>query len=391
MGQGCFARSTDGIGVCLHTRQYSLAALLETSPTPPHTGPYHSDTSSTPGYLSTLKPIQLTLAHSPDPDDVFMWWPITGMIDPPRDAQAIEPAHIISKPVLDTGDFSFAPIAADIAVLNRRALNPAPDAASLDITALSIFAWAHVAKTYRLTSFGSSMGMGFGPKIVSRIEPPGALPQAASPNPGVANRLVDRLRSSLSGPDVVLAIPGKQTTAFLLTTMMLDDLAPRLKTIELPFDQILAAVQRGDATHGLLIHQSQLTFASHNLHLVADVGAYWRHATSLPLPLGGNAVIRSLDDRFGPETSKRLAKLLSASIAHALRERATSIKYCMRFAPELSQEQAEKYIDMYVSDLTVDAGPGGERAIKLLLDAAAERGLISPIARLDLLRPELAS
>lgn len=314
----------------------------------------------------------LTLAHSPDPDDVYMWWPITGMIEPPSDPQAIVPARVISPPEIETGRFRFESIAADIAALNRRALTQG----GLDITAISINGYAHVRDRYQLTSFGASMGFGYGPKVVARAERPAEL-------------------ADLFSQDTIVAIPGMHTTAYLLLCMMLGEQHARVRTVEMPFDQILDAVAarrggghgKGGVTHGLLIHQSQLTFADLGLQLIADVGDWWLKRTGLPLPLGGNAVRRDLDARFGPGCTSRVVDVLSASLEHARRHHDRSLEYCMRFAPELTRDRAEKYIQMYVSDLTIDAGEVGKLAIQRLLDEGAALGLCPGAGDLTLLQP----
>lgn len=310
--------------------------------------------------LPSLVTISLSLAHSPDPDDVFMWWPITGMIRPPTSAQAqlIQPAHVLSAPEIDTDGFSFTPFAADIAVLNRRAL----ERADLDITAISFFAWAGARARYQLTSFGSSFGEGYGPKIVSR-------------------------HARTLSPDSVVAVPGVKTSAFLLLTLFAA--GTPFRHVEMPFDQILDAVARGDRgiTHGLLIHQSQLTYQDLGLHLLVDLGQWWCNSTSLPLPLGGNALRRDLDQRFAPGVTQRLVNVLDRSIRHALTHRERSIQYAMQFAPELSRSGAERYIDMYVSKLTMDCGSIGKSAIERLLSEAARLGLCPAISQVDLLRP----
>jgi len=308
--------------------------------------------------------IPLTLAHSPDPDDVFMWWPITGKIDP-RD-----PERIVEPPVLDTGQFMFKAFPADIDVLNRRAI----ERGDLDITAVSMFAWARVAERYALTCCGSSFGEGYGPKVVVR-----RTPSDASGSP--AFRLA---RGSFDG---TVAVPGVRTTAFLLLSLALGPNS--FKYTELPFDQILGAVADKRADAGLLIHQSQLTFAELGLEQVLDLGAWWLDHTGLPLPLGGNALRRDLDTRFGPGTLTEITSLLDRSIRHALDHRDESTRYAMQFAPEISRQQADRYIDMYVSDLTVDAGERGAAAIQRLLDEAARIGLAPPLPQgsLDLLRP----
>lgn len=296
----------------------------------------------------------LTLAHSPDPDDVFMWWPITGMIDP------MNHDRIIRQPVLDTGRFTFRALPADIDVLNRRAI----DRGDLDITALSIFAWSRVADQYALTCCGSSFGEGYGPKIVCRGE---RLPE----NP-------------------LIAVPGTRTTAFLLMTLALK--GHPFRHFERPFDQILGAVSSGEADAGLLIHQSQLTFAELGLRQVIDLGAWWLEHTGLPLPLGGSALRRDLAERFGhgEDTLAEITAILDRSIRHALAHRDESTEYAMRFAPEISRDQADRYIEMYVSPLTLDAGNRGEAAIRRLIDEAVGAGLLSAAPRMNMIRPSRA-
>jgi 1,4-dihydroxy-6-naphthoate synthase len=305
----------------------------------------------------------LTLAHSPDPDDVFMWWPITGKIDPRELGGA---GRIVEPPVLDTGRFAFRALPADIDVLNRRAI----ESGDLDITALSMFAWAKVKDRYALTCCGSSMGEGYGPKVVVR----------------------EGAREWTS--EGVIAVPGTRTTAFLLLTLAMKECGSPFEFVEMPFDRILEAVASGRAgdgrpvSAGLLIHQSQLTFAEMGLRQVIDLGAWWLERTGLPLPLGGNAVRRDLEARFGAGALREVTGLLDRSIRHALAHRDESTAYAMRFAPEISRAQADRYIDMYVSPMTVDAGPRGREAIQRLLDEAAAAGMCPPVGPVEMVRPE---
>jgi 1,4-dihydroxy-6-naphthoate synthase len=307
---------------------------------------------------SAVQPIAtLTLAHSPDPDDVFMWWPITGKIDPH------DPERIVEPPVLDTGRFRFKALPADIDVLNRRAI----ETGDLDITAISMFAWAKVNDRYSLTCCGSSMGEGYGPKVVVR----------------------ENTRDWRS--EGVIAVPGTRTTAFLLLTLAFG--RDSFEYVEMPFDRILEAVSGGrvvdgrPVTAGLLIHQSQLTFADLGLKQILDVGAWWLERTGLPLPLGGNALRRDLETRYGTGTLGEVTRLLDRSIRHALQHRAESTEYAMRFAPEISRAQADRYIDMYVSPLTLDAGSRGQEAIQRLLDEAAAAGMCPEVGRVAMERP----
>lgn len=301
----------------------------------------------------------LSIGHSPDPDDVFMWWPITGMLDP------ADPAHIERPPVLDTGRFRYTGIPADISVLNRRAV----DAADLEITALSIATYARVHASYALTACGSSIGAGYGPKVVARQD---------------SRLTAATFATQMGGAGKRIAVPGRGTSAFLVLSMMLR--AP-FEVLEAPFDRIVGIVQRGEADAGLLIHQSQLTFEDAGLRLLSDLGEWWQEATGLPLPLGGNAVRRDLDERYGPGATAEVVRTLDASIRHAIANRGESLAYAMRWAPEINRDQADRYIDMYVNDLTLDAGEAGRLAIQRLIDEGARRGLCPDAGRVEFLRP----
>lgn len=314
--------------------------------------------------MTPTQRLTLTLAHSPDPDDVFMWWPITGKIDPVRkDEHGF--GIVVEPPRLDTGRFVFRALAEDIAVLNRRAISEG----DLDVTALSMFTWAHVHKHYQLTACGSSMGEGYGPKVVCRR--------------GEGDRAVR-----------AIAVPGMKTTAFLLWRLWEEarEVSPdhgargEPEIVELPFDQILAAVSAGRADRGLLIHQSQLTYASLGLEQIVDLGQWWWGRTGLPLPLGGNAVRRDLEERSGRGAIGEIVALLDRSIQFALEHRDESVRYCMQFAPEIDRDQAERYIDMYVSPLTVDMGARGEAALRRLLDEAARLGLAPAVGTIGIAR-----
>lgn len=300
-----------------------------------------------------MRKIELTLAHSPDPDDVFMWWPLTGMVDPR------EPSVVVAEPELETGRFSYRALPADIAVLNRRAIREG----DLDITAMSMFTYAHVQERYVLTSCGASVGEDYGPKLVVRAGDEGVV------------------RSGEAG---LIVVPGVKTTAFACLCMWMGwsgeaDWAGRV--VEMPFDRILEVVAKGKdddgraVSGGVLIHQSQLTYREMGLVEVVDFGRFWRERTGLPLPLGGNALRRDLNDRFGAGTTQEITDLLHASILHALKHRDRSTEYAMRFAPEISRAQADRYIDMYVSQATVSLGEVGKRAVERLIGEAAERGL----------------
>jgi 1,4-dihydroxy-6-naphthoate synthase len=335
----------------------------------------------------------LTLAHSPDPDDAFMWWPITGKISPQ--------GQLLTQPVIDTGRFRFQAVPADIEVLNRRAA----ERADLDITALSFRAWAAVKDKYLITRAGSSFGDGYGPKVVC---------------PRNSDKV--HCENCLRADDVRIAIPGRRTTAFLLLAMLLgkDRVAESTgKIIELPFDQIIPAVARAEADAGphagphagLVIHEGQLLYESAGLRLVVDLGDWWKRKTGLPLPLGCNAIKQDLDERFGPGTLAEISATLKRSVEYALAHRQESLEYTLPFAlanasgwpaaprrvftsdpppptaltdhegpAPATLAQIDRYIDMYVNRWSVDLGDEGIAAVTRLFDEGAKAGLCGQVA-----------
>ncbi len=331
--------------------------------------------------------IMLTLAHSPDPDDAFMWWPLTGMVSPTGDPLPGPEG----KPALDTGRFTFKSLPLDIEALNRRAAA----AGDLDITALSVRTWADVQDRYIITSCGASFGDGFGPKLVvprgSAIDSVGAISASTR-----------------------IAIPGRRTTAFLMLGLVLRSMgipahagvqspapAPAdpdkgrdaLATfLELPFDQIIPAVARGDAGAGLVIHEGQLTFADAGLRLILDVGQWWKQKSGLKLPLGINAIRRNLDSRHGPGTIAQVAGLLRRSVEYSMSRWDQSVHYTLPFAaanairagaepPTL--DRIDRYCHMYVSEETRDMGDAGRQAIRTLLAEGAAAGLCPAVTALE--------
>ncbi len=325
--------------------------------------------------------IPITLAHSPDPDDVFMWWPLTGKLDarPSRDAaernDPITPGHpaLLSAPALDTSPFEFRALPLDIEVLNRRAI----EHADLEITALSARAWSDVRDRYSITSCGASFGDGFGPKLVARAS------DARFASIDDAKR-----------PSLRIAIPGRRTTAFLMLSLVLGPAAAHTTFIELPFDQIIPAVAATQprADLGLVIHEGQLTFADSGLRLLLDVGAWWKQRTNLKLPLGVNAIRRDLDRLHGPGTVARLAQLLRDSVAYSMARWDESVAYTMPFAVENVRrgggepptlDRVNRYCHMYVSEETRDMGDIGREAIRRLLAEGAAEGLCKPLDHLD--------
>jgi 1,4-dihydroxy-6-naphthoate synthase len=279
----------------------------------------------------------LRLGHSPDPDDAFMWWPLLEVDgNPPR---------------LHSPRFRFAAVASDIQALNQRAVAGADD---LEITALSVATYPRVADRYALTACGSSVGDGYGPKIVARtpLKP-----------------------SDLRGAHV--AIPGTGTTAFMVTTLLLGRDAFTHETI--PFKEIPAAVRDGKFDAGVVIHEGQLTFAQDGLTLVEDLGRWWMQHTGLPLPLGANCVLRALERVHGAGTCAHVAGLLESSVRYALSHRQESVRYAMRFAPGMSEGLADEFISLYVNAWTLDYGPVGRSAVRELLRRAAELGLVPAV------------
>ncbi len=264
------------------------------------------------------------VAHSPDSDDAFMF-------------------YALAEGKVETGNLRYEHELQDIESLNRRAL-----AGELEVTAVSIHAYAHIADRYALLSSGSSMGDGYGPRLVSK--------RPAPTDP----------RSALAG--VRVGVPGTLTTAFLALQLY----QPKVEYVVMPFDTIEDAVERGDVDVGLLIHEGQLTFADRGLQLWEDLGAWWLRETGLPLPLGGNVVRRDL----GPALVSQVARDLRASIEYALAHRAPALAHASRFNRGIGEERTDRFVGLYVNDWTVDYGPRGRAAVQLLLDRAAEAGII---------------
>ena len=271
----------------------------------------------------------IRVAHSPDSDDAFMFYPL-------------------AKGLLDTGDLEFEHVLDDIETLNREAFS-----GTYEVTAVSIHAYAHLDERYALLASGASMGDGYGPVVV-----------ASEP---VEADDVQRLR---------VAIPGTLTTAALALQLW----KPGLDTVVRPFDAVVKAVQSGEADAGVVIHEGQLTWEAEGLHRLVDLGAWWGEATGgLPLPLGGNVVRRDLgDDVIG-----RVARLLRSSIEYSLAHREEALDYALQFGRGLGRDQADRFVGMYVNELTVDYGERGRRAVRVLLERAVERRLIARVPRLD--------
>jgi 1,4-dihydroxy-6-naphthoate synthase len=269
----------------------------------------------------------IRVGHSPDSDDAFMFYALT-------------------HDKLDTGGLRFVHQLEDIETLNQRALR-----GELEVSAVSIHAFAYLADQYALLASGASMGDQYGPTLVTR-EP----------------MTLEGLRGR------IIAIPGKLTTAYLTMQLCLGKDVP---VVVLPFDQILPAVSEGRADAGLLIHEGQLYYGERGLHKVVDLGQWWHEQTGLPLPLGGNVVRKDL----GEAMVDRIARLLKQSIRYALDHREEALDYAMRYARDLEPALADRFVGMYVNDWTLDYGPRGREAVRTLLERAAVAGLVpGPVA-----------
>lgn len=300
-----------------------------------------------------LKPT-LTLAHSPDADDVVMWWPLGDM-------------DLGRAPAIDTGKWLFQPVQIDIQEANERAISRG----DLDVTAISAHTYPHVQDRYRITSCGASMGEGYGPKLVCR-------------NSELAEWTALVGGGRTGKPDPLVAVPGTKTTAFLVLSMMLGG---RFRPLPMRFDRVAGAVLGGQADAGLLIHEAQLTFEEQGLSKIADLGEWWGRQTGLPLPLGLNVVKRDLDERFGPGSVERVSRILSASVRHAVANRDASRRFLLEH-PDCKPEWEDaalldRYLRMYVSPLSVDMGPTGREALAALFGRGAEAGLCPPVPGLD--------
>jgi len=265
--------------------------------------------------------MKIRIAHSPDSDDAFMFYPLVkGLID----TEGLEIEHVL----------------ADIETLNREALK-----GTYEVSAISFHAYPYVADKYAVLPSGGSVGEGYGPVVVAKEE-----------------------LSSLKGKRV--AVPGKLTTAYL--TLKLYE--PDFEAVEMPFDEIIGAVERGEVDAGLVIHEGQLTYPKHGLKKVVDLGEWWKERYGLPLPLGCNVVRKDL----GKETVKKIERLMRKSVEYALKEREKALSYAIDYARELSadREGTDRFVGMYVNERTVDYGKEGREAVRLLLKLGKERGII---------------
>jgi 1,4-dihydroxy-6-naphthoate synthase len=268
----------------------------------------------------------ITVAHSPDSDDAFMF-------------------YALAEKLVDTEGLCFVHELSDIESLNRRAM-----AGELAVTAVSFHAYTRLAGRYLLLPHGASFGDGYGPVVVAR-GPIG--------------------RERIAAGEIPVASPGEWTTAALALKLW----APGVAMRSMPFDRIQEAVRAGEFEAGLLIHEGQLTFREDGLAEVVDLGRWWKEETGLPLPLGGNVVRRDL----GPERIGRISRALSRSIEYGLAHRGAALDHAMRYARGLPREKADRFVGMYVNDWTRGYGEAGRRAVQLLLDRAHAAGLVPQV------------
>ena len=272
--------------------------------------------------MTTTQETTIHLAHSPDSDDAFMFYALA-------DGQ------------IDTEGVSYVHELQDIETLNGRALR-----GELDVTAVSIHAYAYLSDRYALLPHGASMGDGYGPMLVSKKP---------------------MTREQVAGRRV--AVPGLMTSAYLALKLYQSDFVP----VVTPFDKIDESVQRGDVDAGLLIHEGQLTYKDEGLHLIADMGAWWKEKTGLPLPLGGNVIRKDMPR----DLQRKVSRHLRDSIAFGLQHRKNALDHAMRFARGLDRSKADEFVGMYVNDWTLDYGDKGRRAIRLFLDEGVKSGVIT--------------
>jgi len=287
-----------------------------------------SETTKTPVANAPADIREISVAHSPDSDDAFMFYGLA--------------THKVRAPGL-----RFTHTLCDIETLNQKAREGV-----YDVTAISFHAYPYVQDKYALMSCGGSVGEGYGPMVVS-------------PRPFTASEVKTKK----------IAVPGTMTTAYLALNLF----APGVETEVVPFDQIIPQVLEGKYEAGLIIHEGQITYDKSGLHKIVDLGRWWQKVTGLPLPLGGNAIRREL----GPQLMPAVTAALRESIQYALDHREEALAYAMQFARDLDTPSADKFVGMYVNERTLDYGPDGREAVRRLLDMGHKAGIIAPEARVD--------
>jgi 1,4-dihydroxy-6-naphthoate synthase len=277
---------------------------------------------------TSLETRTISVAHSPDSDDAFMF-------------------YALATNKLDTGDIQFTHVLKDIQSLNEMAMRGV-----YDVTAISFHAYAYIADKYALLPHGASIGDNYGPIVVSR--------EAAS---------ADDLSK------MKVAVPGTLTSAFLALRIFNSEFAYEV----VPFDEIIEAVQEGRCDAGLLIHEGQLFYEKMGLHKVIDLGEWWHERTTLPLPMGGNAIRRDL----GEDLMRRVSHFLRESISYSLEHREDALQYAMQFARDMDTETADRFVAMWVNELTLDYTDRGREAVRRLLTEGFERGIIPNRVEVD--------
>ena len=278
-----------------------------------------------------------TLGHSPDPDDAFMF-------------------YAMAENKIDLRGYRFEHQLEDIQTLNERVMR-----GELDLSAISIHAYAYVSDRYALLPCGASMGDGYGPMLVGT--------SAAAPIAGSPNEIRDWLRGRM------IAVPGRMTSAYLALQLFLGE----FEHVVVPFDQIFDAVKSGRAEIGLIIHEGQLTYARAGFKKLLDLGEWWKRETGLPLPLGGNVLRKDL----APEVRHDLAQIVRESIDYGLEHRDDAVRHSLPYAREMDSVLAGKFIGMYVNDFTRDYGASGRAAIREFLRAGSERGFVPAAVELE--------
>jgi 1,4-dihydroxy-6-naphthoate synthase len=279
---------------------------------------------------------KLTLGHSPDPDDAFMFYGL-------------------AKGLVDDGGYEFEHILQDIQTLNERASR-----GELDISAISIHAYAHVCDKYALLPSGASMGDGYGPMLVARED---------FSKEEIASRRI--------------AVPGTMTSAFLALQLWLEQPAERIQYTVVPFDKIFDAVNRGEADVGLIIHEGQLTFENEGLVCCEDLGVWWgRENDGLPLPLGGNVIHKRIES----DERKVVSDILENSIRYSLDNRSEAVEHSLQYARDMGIDLADKFVGMYVNDWTLDYGDAGRESIRRFLKRGFEMGFVSTNPKLEFVK-----
>ncbi len=275
-----------------------------------------------------MSKIKMRLGHSPDADDAFMF-------------------YAMAKGKVNSPDVDFEHVIEDIQSLNIMAMNK-----ELEVTAMSVHAYIYVQDSYRILSCGASMGEGYGPIVVAK----------------------ERL-DNLEGKKI--AVPGKLTTAYLLLSIYAEGFIP----VDMPFDKVMDAVLNGEVDAALVIHEGQLTYKDFGLVMLFDLGVLWGKDTSLPLPLGVNTISRDIEENL----AKEILRLHRDSIEYGLNNKDEALEYAMEFGRGMELEVGEKFVLMYVNDITIDMGDKGKKALEALFSKAREKNIITRDVKLDIL------